>query len=163
MIPTRIVRNLRSTSVGFIGLGAMGRNMASNLVHKAFAQQPAGAPKPSFVVYDAYKPSLDAFLAEHASSGSGPNFVVSETPSGVSKLAGSVFTMLPSSPQVQEVYLGKGGLLEGISDLEPASRADSLFVDCTSLDQSVAKDVARQMGVVGASMIDAPVSGGLFF
>ena len=157
MIPTCVVRSLRANSLGFIGLGAMGRGMGSNLVRKAYAPVAAGAPKPAFVVYDAFQGSVDAFIAAHKDSS--VEIIVSSTPSGVSKLAQTVFTMLPSSPQVEEVYLGKRGLREGILSLTSAEKAASLFVDCTSLDQGVAKSVAGKMGEAGSSMVDAPVSG----
>lgn len=68
--------------------------------------------------------------------------------------------MLPSSPEVEEVYFGEGGLAEGIEELEADKRAETLFIDCTTLDQNVAKDVAGRISGLGASMIDAPVSGG---
>ena len=74
----------------------------------------------------------------------------------------AVFTMLPSSPQVEEVYLGENGLAEALGELDEQSRKESLFVDCTTLDQGVAKEVAVRMRAIGADMVDAPVSGGTF-
>lgn len=68
--------------------------------------------------------------------------------------------MLPSSPQVEEVYLGENGLLEGLKELSDEQRSQTLFVDCTTLDPEVAKEVSRRVRDLGASMIDAPVSGG---
>lgn len=165
MIPTRIARHIgRAHTIGFIGLGAMGRNMAANLLSKSFANQEGvfepGKPKPAFVVYDAFQPSVDAFLNEHVRAYAGRDVIPASSPAGVARLAGTVFTMLPSSPQVEEVYLGENGLLDGIKDLDQEKRAGSMFVDCTTLDQGVAKEVAKRMAALGAGMIDAPVSGG---
>lgn len=66
--------------------------------------------------------------------------------------------MLPSSPQVKDVYLGASGLLHGIETL---GNHDTLCVDSTTLDIDVAKDVAKKMDAAGVSMVDAPVSGGV--
>lgn len=82
-------------------------------------------------------------------------------PGGVARLASTIITMLPSSPQVQDVYLDPDlGILSSLSDLSPSEATDTLCVDCTTLDQVVARQVAEQVGSVGAKMIDAPVSGG---
>ena len=168
MIPTRVVRHIgRAHTLGFIGLGAMGRFMAKNLLDKSFANKEGvyepGKPKPAFVIFDAYQPAVDAFLNEHVRAYAGRDIIPASSPAGVSRLAGTVFTMLPSSPQVEEVYLGENGLIEGIQDLDAEKRAASLFIDCTTLDQGVAKEVAMKMSALGASMIDAPVSGGECF
>ncbi|KAL8290636.1 hypothetical protein RQP46_002894 [Phenoliferia psychrophenolica] len=165
MIPSRIARHVgRANTIGFIGLGAMGRNMAKNLLVKSFANKEGvyepGKVKPAFVIYDAYQPMVDAFLNEHVRAYAGRDIIPASSPAGVSRLAATVFTMLPSSPQVEEVYLGENGLMEGIQDLDATKQAESLFVDCTTLDQGVAKEVAKRMSALGAGMIDAPVSGG---
>ncbi|KAK4701646.1 3-hydroxyisobutyrate dehydrogenase, partial [Phenoliferia sp. Uapishka_3] len=165
MIPTRILRHVnRSQTLGFIGLGAMGRSMAANLLSKTFANAEGvytpGAAKPAFVIYDAHQPAVDAFLNEHVRAYAGRDVIPASSPAGVARLAGTVFTMLPSSPQVEEVYLGENGIKEGIEDLSEEKRAESMFVDCTTLDQGVAKMVAGRMKELGAGMIDAPVSGG---
>ncbi|SCV67195.1 BQ2448_5841 [Microbotryum intermedium] len=167
MLATRRLFQLsRSNTIGFIGLGAMGRGMAANLLNKTFAdKEGVYAPekqKPAFVVYDAHTPAVDAFLNEHVRAYAGRDIIPASSPAGVAKLAATVVTMLPSSPQVQEVYLGENGLYEGVEGLEGSERkAETLFVDCTTLEQGVAKEVAEKMGTLGAAMIDAPVSGGV--
>lgn len=86
--------------------------------------------------------------------------------------------MLPSSPQVKDVYLGDKGILQGIT--KRPEHVESLCVDSTTLgtshpgnlcelstktprmvDVSVAKDVAAQIEATGTDMVDAPVSGGM--
>lgn len=68
--------------------------------------------------------------------------------------------MLPSSPHVKEVYGQRiipilGQLYSSDSNLA----SDTLFVDSTTLDVTVAQDVAKQVNEF-AQMVDAPVSGG---
>ncbi|SCZ96122.1 BZ3500_MvSof-1268-A1-R1_Chr8-1g10020 [Microbotryum saponariae] len=167
MLATRRLFQLnRSNTIGFIGLGAMGRGMAANLLNKTFAnQEGVYAPekqKPAFVVYDAHTPAVDAFLNQHVRAYAGRDIIPASSPAGVAKLASTIVTMLPSSPQVQEVYLGENGLYDGVEGLEGSERkAETLFVDCTTLEQGVAKEVAEKMGTLGSAMIDAPVSGGV--
>lgn len=88
--------------------------------------------------------------------------------------AETIFTMLPSSPQVKDVYLGDKGILQGIN--KRAQQTESICIDSTTLgtpylvppsgdvtsptDVDVAKEVAAQVEAVGTSMVDAPVSGG---
>lgn len=142
----------------------MGRGMSANLLSKTFAglegvYEP-GKAKPAFVIYDAFPSAVDGFLNTHVRAYAGRDVIPASSPAGVARLAATVFTMLPSSPQVEEVYLGENGLAEALGELDEASRKDSLFVDCTTLDQGVAKEVAARMRAFGADMVDAPVSGG---
>ncbi|MFN0318380.1 MAG: 3-hydroxyisobutyrate dehydrogenase [Burkholderiales bacterium] len=64
-----------------------------------------------------------------------------------------VVTMLPSSSHVESVYLGAGGVLEGI-------RAGQLCVDMSTIDPGVSRRVAAALGTKGGRFLDAPVSGG---
>lgn len=50
--------------------------------------------------------------------------------------------------------------MSALEELSEEARRETLLIDCTTLDQSVAKEVARRMKAMGAEMIDAPVSGG---
>jgi 3-hydroxyisobutyrate dehydrogenase len=70
----------------------------------------------------------------------------------------TIVTMLPSSPQVKEVY-GKH-IIPGLSTLAPDAARDTLCIDSTTLDVDVARAVALEVGSKGARMVDAPVSGG---
>lgn len=74
--------------------------------------------------------------------------------------------MLPSSPQVQAVYLGGSGVLEALHSRSPSDAVEEvsepkLFVDSTTLDVHVARDVSERIFAAGAHMVDAPVSGGV--
>jgi len=64
-----------------------------------------------------------------------------------------VITMLPNSPQVKEVVLGKNGLIEG-------AKSGSLVVDMSSIAPLVAREVGAELKKKGIRMLDAPVSGG---
>ncbi len=66
--------------------------------------------------------------------------------------------MLPSSPQVNTVY--RDGIIPSINKLSTADARDTLCIDSTTLDVTVARDVAKDVNATGARMVDAPVSGG---
>jgi 3-hydroxyisobutyrate dehydrogenase len=142
----------------------MGRGMAANLMNKTFAGVEGvydpKKQKPAFVVYDAFQPAVDSFLNEHTRAYAGRDVIPASSPAGVARLAATVITSLPSSPQVEEVYLGEGGLAEALEELDEQRRAESLFIDCTTLEQSVAKEVASKIGALGGAMVDSPMSGG---
>ncbi|MCO5555699.1 hypothetical protein L7F22_009244 [Adiantum nelumboides] len=101
----------------------------------------------------------------------GRHIVPASSPAGVASLASTVITMVPSSPQVKEVYLSESGILQGLKSLgNPSDPSNStLCIDCTTLDPLIAVQVANQIKHAGLTtssdvgtfdMIDAPVSGG---
>lgn len=156
----------RSKTIGFIGLGAMGKEMASHLLTKSFARHPDA----SFVVCDADPTTLTRFLTAQTSLHPGRMLSPAQSPASVAWAASTVITMLPSSPQVNEVYLGSQGILEGLEDAGLANGAggggassESLFIDCTTCDRQTGVDVAAtlQQSPSSPAMIDAPVSGGV--
>ena len=63
--------------------------------------------------------------------------------------------MLPSSPHVREVYTSANGILKGLTV------KDSLLIDSSTIDPQTSRDVAALATEQGATMIDAPVSGGV--
>lgn len=68
--------------------------------------------------------------------------------------------MVPTSKHVQEVYTGKDGVLSALQMLDDKSRAETLCLDQSTIEQGISKAVALKMREVGADMMDAPVSGG---
>lgn len=70
--------------------------------------------------------------------------------------------MVPTSKHVQEVYTGKNSVLTALQQLTAESRAETLCLDQSTIEQSVSKAVALEIRKVGANMMDAPVSGGTF-
>ena len=122
--------------VGFIGTGTMGQPMLANLIRKGFRA----------IAYDTAPAALDAAVrlgAERAGS-------AAET----AAVADLVITMLPSSSNVETVYLGVGGLLEAV----PRGR---LCVDMSTIDPGTSQRVAARLQERGLRFLDAPVSGGV--
>lgn len=121
--------------IGFIGLGIMGKPMAMNLLK-------AGYP-----------------LSVLARASAGTQEVIAAgakaqpTPAAVAEVSDVVITMLPDSPQVEEVILGPNGVLEGI-------RPSGLIIDMSTVLPATARRVAAAARERGAEALDAPVSGG---
>jgi 3-hydroxyisobutyrate dehydrogenase len=125
-----------SMKVGFIGTGTMGQPMLANLIKKGFQA----------IAYDTAPAALDAAVrlgAERAGS------------AAEAAAAGDlVITMLPSSANVEDVYLGAGGIL----DAAPRRR---LCVDMSTIDPGTSQRVAARLRERGLRFLDAPVSGGV--
>ena len=122
-------------TAGFIGLGIMGKPMAKNLLK-------AGFP---VVVYDRSKGPVEELVKEGAIS--------ADSAKGVAERAGMIITMLPDSPDVREVILGKNGVIEGV-------KVGSVVIDMSSINPLVTQEIARRLKEKGVQMLDAPVSGG---
>jgi 2-hydroxy-3-oxopropionate reductase len=75
------------------------------------------------------------------------------TPAEIAGQVDLVITMLPNSPQVREVALGDGGLIEG-------ARSGLVYVDMSSIAPLASREVAAALAERGVAMLDAPVSGG---
>ncbi len=122
-------------TIGFIGLGIMGRPMAANLLK-------AGYP---LVVHNRSREKVEEFLREGGEAAG--------TPKEVAERAEVVITMLPDSPDVEQVYLAEDGVIAG-------TRAGRLLIDMSSVAPAVARAVAEAAEAVGAEALDGPVSGG---
>lgn len=122
-------------SVGFIGLGTMGREMARNLLEAGFAVR----------VFDVVPKAIDDLTALGAEAATGP--------ADAARDADIAITMLPDTPQVEEVVLGPGGLLAD----PPRGR---LVVDMSTISPVAVQRMAVELKRIGVDMIDAPVSGG---
>ncbi|MBM3187881.1 MAG: NAD(P)-dependent oxidoreductase [Chloroflexi bacterium] len=124
-----------SKKIGFVGLGIMGTPMAGHLVkagHKVKG-------------YDVVPAALERAVALGVAKGSSPKDVASD--------AEIVISMVPDSPDVEAVYLGRNGILEG-------ARPGTLLLDMSSISPVTAKKVAQEAAKKGCPMLDAPVSGG---
>src|SRR2546426_12759557 len=64
-----------------------------------------------------------------------------------------VITMLPNSPDVELVALGKDGIIEG-------ARRGLIYVDMSTISPIVSQRVGKALASNGVEMLDAPVSGG---
>ena len=126
---------MNNGTIGFIGLGVMGKPMAKNLVKKGY----------SLIVFD-IKPEPVAELVEMgAKSGCSPADVASKSD--------IVITMLPNSPHVVSVISGKDGVLEGLA-------AGKLIIDMSSISPVISRKMAALAAEKGIEFLDAPVSGG---
>jgi 2-hydroxy-3-oxopropionate reductase len=81
------------------------------------------------------------------------NATAAASPGQVAQACDIVITMLPDSPDVEAVVAGEGGVLEGIRD-------GALLVDMSTISPVVTKELSEMVREKGASMLDAPVSGG---
>jgi 2-hydroxy-3-oxopropionate reductase len=123
------------TNVGFIGLGVMGRPMATNLLR-------AGFP---LIVYSRSSPPVDELVRAGARRGA--------SPADVAAGAEVILTMLPDTSDVETVLLGEGGVVSGIAQ-------GSVVIDMSTIDPLAARRFGERVSEHGASFIDAPVSGG---
>ncbi|KAJ3072108.1 hypothetical protein HK102_006315, partial [Quaeritorhiza haematococci] len=135
----------------------MGYPMASNLRRKL--------PTSPMIIHDVTPTSTTRFLDSHTTK-SHPEITgsttVASSPREVAESSDVIVTMLPASQHVREVFLGKGGLLEGLKERskKDAGRKECLVIDSSTIDVGTSKEVAQVLQGVGAVMVDAPVSGG---
>ncbi|KAJ2931429.1 hypothetical protein H1R20_g5726, partial [Candolleomyces eurysporus] len=144
----------RSKTTSFIGLGRMGYEMATNL----FSKQYAASKDTHFVVCDvvpeASQSFRDVFIQKHP----GANITIADSPQEAAINAATIVTMLPSSPQVKDVYYNR--IIPALASLPRAAAQETLCIDSTTLDVDVARAVANDVTSKGSKMVDAPVSGG---
>jgi 2-hydroxy-3-oxopropionate reductase len=121
--------------VGFIGLGIMGKPMARNLMGAGY----------ELTVHNR-SPEKAEELGEEGAT-------VAGSPAEVAEKCDVVITMLPDSPQVREVLSGEEGVFEAI-------REGTLLIDMSTISPVVTEELAAGAKEKGASVLDAPVSGG---
>lgn len=121
--------------IGFIGLGIMGKPMSKNLLKAGYELVVSGHNQ-------AVADEMKALGAE-----------VKATPKEIAAASDIVITMLPNSPQVKEVALGKDGILEG-------AKKGSVLIDMSSIAPLASREIAAELAKAGMEMLDAPVSGG---
>jgi 2-hydroxy-3-oxopropionate reductase len=121
--------------IGFVGLGIMGKPMASNLLA-------AGFP---LTVYNRGQGPVAELVAGGATAG--------ESPRDVATASDVVITMLPDSPDVEAVVLGPDGIAEGIRD-------GALYIDMSTIGPATSRKIAADLSERGVDSVDAPVSGG---
>jgi 2-hydroxy-3-oxopropionate reductase len=124
-----------SETVGFIGLGVMGRPMAKNLLAKGYR----------LVVHSRSPGPVEELVRAGAAR--------ADLPAGVAQRARRVITMLPDSPDVELV-------LEGADGVFGAIQPDTILIDTSSIAPAVARRLSARARTLGARMLDAPVSGG---
>ncbi len=122
--------------VGFVGLGAMGLPMAKCLIAAGYHL--------TVVPHVRLEPAKELeSLGAH----------VVNKPKEASQVSDVVVTILPDTPQLEEVVLGPSGLLEGFLP-------GSVLIDMSTVSPLTARRLAAKLSERGVAMLDAPVSGG---
>ena len=124
-----------SERIGFVGMGTMGGGMARNLLAKGHA----------VTVWNRSPERLAPLLTAGATAAAGLAALA----------AGSDLVMIcvSDTPDVEQITLGPGGILEGLG-------AGSLVIDHSSISPRATRRLAEATAVKGAHWLDAPVSGG---
>ncbi|HEY7447698.1 MAG TPA: NAD(P)-dependent oxidoreductase [Vicinamibacterales bacterium] len=121
--------------IGWIGTGVMGASMCGHLIAKGYPT----------VVHTRSKAKAQTLL-DHGATWAA-------SPSAVGEQSEIVFTIVGFPSDVREVYFGREGLL-------PAARGGQVFVDMTTTEPTLAKEIYEAARSKGAAALDAPVSGG---
>jgi 2-hydroxy-3-oxopropionate reductase len=122
-------------TVGYIGLGLMGKSIARNILK-------AGFP---LVVHNRSRAAVDELVGQGAKAANSPVEVASQVD--------VIFTNLPDSPDVEHVALGSKGIIEG-------AHPGLIFVDNSTIKPATARHIAKELGDKRVQSLDAPVSGG---
>ena len=122
-------------TIGFIGLGLMGRPMAKNLLK-------AGYP---VVAHNRSRGPVDDLVSAGATAAS--------SPAEVARQATRIITMVPDSPDVELVLDGPDGVF---SAMQPGT----IVIDMSSITPETTRRLAERARSLGGALMDAPVSGG---
>ncbi|MCH8340924.1 MAG: NAD-binding protein [Chloroflexi bacterium] len=121
--------------IGYIGLGLMGKAIASNLLRAGF----------ELTVHNRSRAAVQDLVSLGASE--------AKSPQQVAVASELVITNLPDSPDVEAVVLGSEGVLEGASE-------GMIYVDNSTIKPETARSIAHALAKKSVSALDAPVSGG---
>lgn len=122
-------------TIGFIGLGVMGAPMAERLLNR-FGE---------LYVFNRTKEKANKLIEKGA--------IWCDSPAELAKRCNLIFTIVGLPEDVQEVYLGKQGL---VHHAEPGT----ILVDMTTSSPTLAKEISLQALERGVTVLDAPVLGG---
>jgi 3-hydroxyisobutyrate dehydrogenase len=132
---TTTANSQQKPRIGWIGTGVMGLSMCGHLLAKGYP----------VAVSTRTKTRAQSLLDGGASWG--------DTPGAVGAQSDIVFTIVGFPSDVREVYFGDAGLVAG-------ARQGQIFVDMTTTEPQIAKEIYDAARKKGAASIDAPVSGG---
>lgn len=121
--------------LGFIGLGIMGKPMVRNLLKAGYAVN----------VYSI----IDSDITEMAQEGAKGQHSCLD----VAKVADVIITMVPNTPQVEDVLFGETGVAGAL-------REGKVVIDMSTISSLATRKFAQTIKALGAQMLDAPVSGG---
>ncbi len=123
-----------AVKVGFIGLGQMGKWMASNLVRQKF----------DLTVFDIDKKAMELLLGQGAQP--------ADHPSELAKFADLIILSLPNDEVNEAVVFGENGIVKGATP-------GKIMVDCGTSGYLWTREVAQKMQKMGIRFADAPVTG----
>jgi 2-hydroxy-3-oxopropionate reductase len=135
MDQTLSLRRNIMTELGFIGLGIMGKPMASHLVRAGHTVH----------VCDLAEESVKHLCSLGAKACSCCREIAQKSD--------IIFIMVPDTPDVEAVLFGAEGVAEGL-------KPGSIVVDMSSISPIATKEFAKKLTAMGVKMLDAPVSGG---
>jgi 3-hydroxyisobutyrate dehydrogenase-like beta-hydroxyacid dehydrogenase len=124
------------TTIGFVGLGAMGSRVAGRLLgsgHTVYATDRT---------------------QDHAQALIERGVVWRETPREVAAEVDVVFSMVTDDAAVQAITSGPGGIIAGLKE-------GQVYVDMSTISPRASREVAERVRTAGAQMVDAPVSGSI--
>lgn len=122
-------------TVGFIGLGIMGRGMVRNLLKAGFDVH----------VWNRTASRMDELAAEGAKP--------ADSPADLALKSGIVITCVSDTPDVEEVLLSHQGVIHG-------GKPDTLVIEMSTISPHATREIAAKLLEEGIHMLDAPVSGG---
>jgi len=122
-------------TIGFVGLGVMGKPMAKNLIKTGHR----------LVVHSRSRGSMDEVVAAGATAAA--------SPAEVARQSTIIITMLPDTADVELVLTGPNGILSAI-------QRGAVVIDMSSISPVATKRFAALAAEKGATLLDAPVSGG---
>lgn len=124
-----------SETVGFVGLGVMGRPMAKHILARGYA----------VAVHNRSRAAVDELVAAGATA--------EASAADVARRATVVITMVPDTPDVEAVISGSGGVLDAL-------QSGAVVIDMSSISPAATARLAAAVAQKGGTMLDAPVSGG---
>ena len=125
----------KTTKLGWIGTGVMGRWMCQHLMDLGYGM----------TVYNRTKSKAQPLIDDGATWANSPSEVAADSD--------VVFTIVGFPPDVREVYLGDDGILKG-------AKPGSIIVDMTTTEPSLAQEIYAAAQQQNVASVDAPVSGG---
>ena len=119
--------------IGFIGLGIMGKPMARNLLKAGH----------ELVVIDVIQANVDLIVEAGAKAAASSKEVAEQ--------CSLIITMVPNGPQVKEVVMGPGGVLEG-------AKAGTTVIDMSSIAPQVSQEVCAACAEKGVRRVNSSMN-----
>lgn len=126
---------VRIERIGFIGLGRMGKPMATNLLRAGY----------KLIVWNRTRSKMEDLVKAGAEA--------ADSPKDLAARSDVVITMVPDTPDVIEVILGEDGVIHGV-------REGMIIIDMSTISPTAAKQIAEVLKESGVKFLDAPVTGG---